>query len=76
MVNKREKKVLDTYESNGWKTIRCGAPDFLFLKTDNGDIIDFVFVEVKSKSNELTYPQEIWRNVLQKLGAKYKLEII
>lgn len=77
MVNAREKQVVDKYEQQGWKTVRCGAPDFLFLKIDNkGNIVDHKFVEVKSKQNELTYSQEIWKKILKKLGANYKVEII
>ena len=77
MVNLREKQVVDRYEKQGWKTIRCGAPDFLFLKVDDkGDMVDHRFVEVKSKSDDLSYAQTIWKKVLEKLGADYKVEII
>lgn len=76
MVNNREKQVLEQYEKEGWETIRCGAPDFLFVKVENREIKDFVFVEVKSKKSELTYPQEIWKQILEKIGAIYKVEVI
>lgn len=77
MVNKREKKIIDKYELEGWKTIRCGAPDFLFLKTNNGNIIDFIFVEVKDSQCNLTYTQEIWKKILEEnLEGKYRIEVV
>jgi predicted Holliday junction resolvase-like endonuclease len=76
MVNEREKQILEQYEKQGWKTIRCGSPDFLFLKTNNGDIKDFIFVEVKSYNSNLSYEQFIWKKILEKLGAKYRIEVI
>ena len=76
MVNKREKEVLERYEAEGWKTVRCGAPDFLFIKTNNGEITDFFFDEVKAIGDDLSYEQGIWRMVLEMLGAKYKIDIL
>ena len=76
MVNERELKVIKKYEKQGWKTIRCGAPDFLFVKVKGGKIDDFFFDEVKSPNNDLSYEQEIWRKVLSELGAKYKVDIV
>ena len=77
MVNKNERGIIERYEQEGWKTLRGGAPDFVFLKLgDNGQIIDQVFVEVKSKDAELTYEQSVYRKIIQKLGAKYKVEIL
>lgn len=77
MVNKNELLVLKKYESQGWKVIRGGAPDFLMLKVNGGKIEDFIFVEVKNPNSELTYEQAIYREVLEKrLGAKYSVELI
>lgn len=77
MCNRREKEVLEQYEDEGWSTVRCGAPDFLFVKTNNGQIVDFKFVEVKSPNGRLTYEQEIWWKVLaDKLGVKYSVEVV
>ena len=77
MVNKNEKQIVEKYEREGWRTLRGGAPDFLFLKVnDGGEIKDFKFVEVKSDDGELTYEQRIYRKILERLGAKYKIETI
>ena len=77
MVNKREKQILEKYEQQGFKTVRCGAPDFIFIKTNkNNEITDYIFVEVKSTKSDLTYSQEIWKKILEQIGANYKVEII
>ena len=76
MVNKNELEVVKKYEEQGWKTLRGGAPDFVFLKVNNGEIQDILFVEVKSRGDWLTYEQDIYRKVLEKLNAKYKIETI
>ena len=79
MVNEAEKVVKDKYEAEGWKTIRCGAPDFLFIKVENpgweGKIVDVIFVEVKKNGSKLTDQQLFWKKVLVEcLNAKYKVE--
>lgn len=77
MVNRREKEVLEKYENEGWKTVRCGAPDFLFLKTKDGEIEELKFVEVKSPNGELRYEQKIWKKVLKNiLDANYEVEVV
>lgn len=76
MVNEREKQVLEQYEKEGWKTIRCGAPDFLFIKTNGEKIIDCCFVEVKSPRTDLSYGQFIWKKVIEDHGGCYKIEVI
>ena len=76
MVNQREQAVLQKTELEGYITIRGGAPDFLFVKVENGVITGFKFKEVKSPSDRLTYNQEIWRKVLQILGATYEVEVV
>ena len=76
VVNRREKEVLEKYESEGWKTVRCGAPDFLFIKVKDCKIVNFCFVEVKPLDVGLSYEQEIWKKVLESLGARYKLDAI
>lgn len=76
MVNDNELKIVEKYEAQGWRTLRGGAPDFLFLKVDNrGEIEDFVFVEVKNGKSGLSYAQAIYREVLELLGAKFKVEV-
>jgi len=74
MVNENEKRVIEKYEKEGWKTLRGGAPDFLFLKVENGKIKDSIFVEVKTEGKGLTYEQSIYKKVLENLGAKYVVE--
>lgn len=75
MVNEREKEVLEKYEDEGWVPIRGGAPDFLFLKVEDGKIEDFCFREVKSNGRVLNYNQEMYRKILEeKLSADYKVE--
>ena len=76
MVNESELEVLKQYEAKGWRVLRGGAPDFLMLKVDDGRIVDFEFVEVKTEGSQLTYEQAIYKEILNKLGAKYKVEIV
>ena len=76
MVNKRELVILKKYEKQGWSTIRCGAPDFLFVKTKNGIIKSILFVEVKAPNSHLSYEQYIWRTVLEQKGCEYKIEVV
>lgn len=76
MVNKREMEVMNEYQQKGWKAVRGGAPDWLFIKTNKGDINDIEFVEVKSQNDKLKIEQHIWRKVLKQLGCKYKVIII
>ena len=71
MVNQRELSVIEEREQDGWKTIRGGSLDFLFVKVLNGKIVEFEFLEVKSPSDRLSYNQAIWRQVLESLGAKF-----
>jgi len=76
MVNRREKKVAEEYEEDGWTPIRCGAPDWLMIKTNGSDIEEVEFVEVKSPNSSLRYEQEIWRKTLEKLGANFEVEVV
>ena len=73
MVNEREKKVMRSYEQKGYSTVRCGSPDFLFVKTKDGEIVESLFVEVKSPQDNLSYEQFIWKKLMKGLGAKYKV---
>jgi len=76
LVNKREKEVLENLEDDGWKVVRGGWPDFLALKVDKGKIEDFKAVEVKRPNGKLTYKQKLCRDVLEKLGMDYKVEVV
>lgn len=74
-MNKREERVKQRYEADGWKVLRGGAPDFLMLKIDNGKIKEIMFVEVKSSKAELTDEQAVYRKALEDIGIGYKLEV-
>ena len=74
MVNKNEQEIIRKYEAEGWKTVRGGAPDFLFLKVEDGKITDALFVEVKANGDKLSYAQGVFRKVLERLGAEYRVE--
>lgn len=76
MVNRREKEIANKYEDQGWVAVRCGAPDWLFVKTEEGEISDAKFVEVKSPSGQLRYEQSIWLRVLKMLGADADVEVV
>jgi len=77
MVNDREHKIMHKHQKEGWKAVRCGAPDFLFIKVKDKEIIDFKFVEVKSPTDKLKPEQHIWKKVLsEKLHAHYIVEVV
>lgn len=77
MANRREREVADEYEDRGWTAVRGGWPDWLFVKSENGEIADFVCVEVKSPSGRLRYNQKIARRVLEdQLDAEYRIEVV
>lgn len=75
-MNKNELEILNKYKKQGYTYLRGGAPDFVFLKTNNGKIKDFIFVEVKYGNDRLSYEQRVYKKILEKLNAKYKLEHI
>lgn len=77
MTDEAERAIVEKYESQGWKALRGGAPDLLMLKTkDDGEILDHLFVEIKRQGEGLTHAQAVYRDILEKLGAKYRIEII
>jgi len=57
--------------------LRGGAPDFIALKVDdNGDILEFQGVEVKSKnSNGLSYEQQVYRKLFKLASIPYRVEV-
>ncbi len=76
MTNKREMQVMHQHEQQGWKPVRCGAPDWLFIKVKDNKIIDITFVEVKSPVDKLSTEQLIWKKVFQEvLTRKYEVVI-
>ena len=75
-MNRRELEVKKQLESEGWKVLRNGAPDFIALKVVNGSIIDMKGVEVKRKGSSLTYEQEIYRKVFVKAGVSFEVLVV
>lgn len=77
MANRRETVVRERYEESGWKAVRGGWPDWLFVKVEESQIVDFCCVEVKSPTGNLRYNQQIARRVLEDhLGAEYRVEVV
>ena len=75
-MNTREKHIKQKYEAEGWKALRNGAPDFIMLKIENGNIADMLAVEVKSPKDKLRYEQKVYRDILAKAGVRYKMEVV
>lgn len=75
MVNERERKVAERYQADGWRVLRNGAPDFLMLKVEDGEILDIRAVEVKSPGSRLSYEQAVYRKVFEKAGIEYMMEV-
>lgn len=74
-MNRREEEVKARYESEGWKVLRNGAPDFICLKVDaNGTILEAVGVEVKPVNGHLTYEQAIYKEIFKWAGVQYRVE--
>lgn len=69
MANERELVVLREHEDDGWHGFHCGAPDWLFVKTEDEEIVDVKFVEVKSPYGRVRYEQDVWLRALRQIGA-------
>ena len=75
-MNNSEKQVKQQLESEGWRVLRGGAPDFIPLKVDgDGKIIDFKGVEVKSKNGKLSYEQSIYKMIFEMAGIPYEVVV-
>jgi len=74
-MNKPELQVKQQLEFEGWKVLRGGAPDYIALKVDDGQILDVKGVEVKSKGGKLTYEQSIYKMVFERAGIPYEVVI-
>ena len=75
-MNRREREVKERYESQGWRMLRNGAPDFVALKIDSeGIILDIRGVEVKPPNGKLTYEQGVYRKVFEKAKISYIVEV-
>lgn len=76
MTNDNERKIEEKYRKKGYTALRGGAPDFVFLKVKDGKILDFIFVEVKYGHDKLSYEQKVYKKILERMNAKYKLEYL
>jgi len=76
-MNRREQQIKNELESQGWKILRGGAPDFIALKvTNNGDVDIFKGIEVKSKMDKLSYEQEVYRKLFILAGVPYEVRVV
>jgi hypothetical protein len=76
MVNDNERIVAERYMKEGWKCIRGGFPDFVFVKDIDGNITDWRCVEVKSKRDRLSWEQSVIKKLLISKGIDYKVEVV
>lgn len=74
MANRREDIVAERYKALGYRPMHTGAPDFLMLKVENGEIKEVLAVEVKSNGSRLTYEQAVYRDVFRRAGIEYRVE--
>lgn len=75
-MNPREEEVADRYLNRGWKVLRGGAPDFLMLRVESGEIGEIMAVEVKSPMTDLSYEQRVYKKVLEQAGIEYVVEVV
>lgn len=70
-MNGREEHIKQTYEREGWRVLRGGAPDFFMRKGKR-----VIAVEVKSPGDRLSPGQAEMRDLLVSLGIEYRLEVV
>lgn len=75
MVNRREGIIAEKYKALGYKPMHTGAPDFLMLKVQSGEIVEVLAVEVKSRTDKLTYEQKVYQMVFRRAGIEYRVEV-
>ena len=75
-LNWRETEIKEQYEKKGWRMLKNGAPDFVALRVEDGQIVDMKGVEVKSPRGKLTYEQGIWKKVFEKANICYRIEVL
>ena len=76
--NPCERKVAEIYTKMGYKYLKKGWPDFLFVKENPFEV---VFVEVKKKPmskvpRSIKYHQETLLEILKRLGLNVRVEFI
>lgn len=76
-INRREKLVYQEYLDQGYGVVRGGAPDFMILRTNGGEIDEIVAaVEVKSPQGRMTYEQLVWRKIFEKAGISFIVRVV
>lgn len=76
-MNRREKAVYDEYLTQGYGVVRGGAPDFVILKTEGGEIQEIIAaVEVKSPNGRMTHEQLVWKKICEKAGISFLIRVI
>jgi len=76
-MNATELKIKNQLESEGWRVLRGGAPDFIALKVDGeGNITDWKGVEVKPlKGGKLSYEQQVYKKLFGLAGIKFEVRV-
>lgn len=76
-MNRSEKEVKARYESQGWRMLRGGAPDFIAIKDENGRgaIKEFRGIEVKSPGGNLSHQQGVYRKIFELAGIPFIVEV-
>lgn len=73
-INLSEYLTEKQFKAEGYKFLRNGHPDFVFYKEDSSNqITDVLFCEVKRDYSVLSKDQEVYRKILEFIGAKYIL---
>lgn len=76
-MNRREQLVYDEYLAQGYGVVRSGAPDFVILKTNGGEIEEIVCgLEVKSPTGRMTHEQLVWRKIFEKAGIPFLVRVV
>lgn len=68
--NRREAKIDKLAIEKGYEVLKAGWPDRLLYKEKEGKA---VFLEIKSKTDELNAAQERMAEVLKKLGLNWQI---
>ena len=76
-VNRREKIIHHEYLAQGYGVVRNGAPDFVILKTEGGEIQEIIAgVEVKGPQGRMTHEQLVWRKIFEKAGIPFLVRVV
>jgi hypothetical protein len=76
-MNRREKAVYQEYLDQGYGVLRNGAPDFVILKTEGGEIQEVIAgVEVKSPGGRMSHEQLVWKKIFEKAGIPFLVRVV